>query len=398
MLKFLLRNGVTYMDYLKRAWAEVHLDAIAHNYNEYKKLIGEGTEIMCVVKADCYGHCDRAIVPFLENELKVKKFAVSNIEEAQRLRDSGVKGDILILGYTPPEAARRLCELDIIQAVTELPYAVELCGFLGEDERLRVHVAIDTGMTRIGIHSESIDEIEADMLKILSLGSLSVEGIFTHLCVADSDDEGDIEYTRSQIEKLLSVVDRLKESGHKIPCVHYLNSAAGVYHDRTRSDLARLGIILYGLMPNASLPLPIKLKSALSLKARVAQVKEIKKGECVSYGRTFTAPEDMKLATIAIGYADGYSRLLSGKGELLINGKRAKITGRVCMDQLMCDVTGIDVSANDIATLIGSDGDDCITADELAAIYGTIGYEVVCGISKRVPRVIIKDGVEITAL
>ncbi|MBP1572409.1 MAG: alanine racemase [Oscillospiraceae bacterium] len=386
------------MDYLKRAWAEIHLDAIAHNYKAYKELIGDGTEIMCVVKADCYGHCDRAIVPYLENELGVRKFAVSNIEEAQRLRDSGVKGDILILGYTPPEAARRLFELDIIQAVTELPYAKELCGFLGDGEKLRVHVAIDTGMTRIGIHSESIDEIASDMLSILSMPALSVEGMFTHLCVADSDDEGDVEYTKAQIEKLMSVVDKLKERGQTIPCVHYLNSAAGVYHDRTRSDLARLGIILYGLMPNASLPVPIKLESALSLKARVAQVKEIKAGECVSYGRTFVAPRDMKLATIAIGYADGYSRLLSGKGEILINGKRAKIAGRVCMDQLMCDVTGIDVKANDIATLIGKDGDDCITADELAAIYGTIGYEVVCGISKRVPRVIIKDGVEITAL
>lgn len=386
------------MDYLKRAWAEVHLDAIAHNYQSYKQLIGEGTEIMCVVKADCYGHCDRAIVPFLESELEVKKFAVSNIEEAQRLRDSGVKGDILILGYTPPEAAKRLCELEIIQAITELPYARELCGYLDDSDSLRVHVAIDTGMTRIGIHSESIDEIASDMLEILSLSKLSVEGIFTHLCVADSNEAGDIAYTKAQIEKLMAVVDKLSENGFNIPCVHYLNSAAGLYHDREKSDLARLGIILYGLMPNASLPVPIKLMPALSLKARVAQVKEIKCGECVSYGRTFVAQRDMKLATIAIGYADGYSRLLSGKGELLINGKRAKITGRVCMDQLMCDVTGIDVKANDIATLIGQDGDDCITADELAAIYGTIGYEVVCGISKRVPRVIIRDGVEISAL
>ncbi len=385
------------MNYLKRAWAEVHLDAIAENYRRYKKLIGD-TEIMCVVKADCYGHCDRAIVPFLENELAVNKFAVSNIEEAQRLRDSGVKGDILILGYTPPEAAHRMCELDIIQAVTELSYARELCQNIPDGKKLRVHVAIDTGMTRIGLHSDSIDEIISDMLKILSLKGLSVDGMFTHLSVADSDDGADVKYTKKQIEKLMAVKEKLAECENAIPCVHYLNSAAGLYHydeDAPKSALARLGIILYGLKPNANLDVPMELSPALTLKARVAQVKEIKAGECVSYGRTFIAGKDMKLATIAIGYADGYSRLLSGKGEILINGKRAKITGRVCMDQLMCDVTDIDVKANDVATLIGRDGNECITADELASIYGTIGYEVVCGISKRVPRVIIKDNVEI---
>lgn len=385
------------MNYLKRAWAEVHLDAIAENYRRYKELVGD-TEIMCVVKADCYGHCDRAIVPFLENELSVKKFAVSNIEEARRLRDSGVTGGILILGYTPPEAAHRLCELDIIQAVTELSYAEELCQNIPKGKKLKVHIAVDTGMTRIGLHNDSIDGIISDMLKILSLKGLSVDGMFTHLSVADSGDAADIEYTKKQIGKLMAVKEKLAECGKAIPCVHYLNSAAGLYHygeNAPKSALARLGIILYGLKPNASLPVPMELAPALTLKARVAQVKEIRAGECVSYGRTFTASRDMKLATIAIGYADGYSRLLSGKGEVLINGRRAKITGRICMDQLMCDVTGIDVKANDVATLIGRDGNEAITADELASLYGTIGYEVVCGISKRVPRVIIKDNVEI---
>lgn len=380
------------MNYLKRAWAEIHLDRITENYQSYKKALGDSTEIMCVVKADCYGHCDRAVVPFLENELKVRKFAVSNIDEAQRLRDAGVKGDILILGYTPPQEADRLCDMDLIQTVTELSYAEEIAAALSGGRRLRVHIAVDTGMTRIGLHSDDINAIVRDAVKIINTDGLLAEGMFTHLSVADSDSEDDIEYTKAQIEKLKKVAEALKSAGYTLPHVHYYNSAAGVYHNDGGSSLARLGIMLYGLMPNYALPLPVELKGAMELKAVVAQVKEIKKGECVSYGRTFCSDRDMKLATVTIGYADGYSRLLSNKGEVLVHGKRARITGRVCMDQLMCDVTGIDVEAGDTVTLIGTDGCETITADELASLYGTIGYEVVCLISKRVPRVIMKDG------
>lgn len=386
------------MKYLKRAWAEIHLDRIAENYHSYKKALGEGTEIMCVVKADCYGHCDRAVVPFLEKELGVKKFAVSNIDEAARLRSVGVAADILILGYTPVQEAQRLCDMDIIQTVTELSFAQALAEQLSGDSRLRVHIAVDTGMTRIGLHGEDTDALAQDAIKIINNEKLSVEGMFTHLSVADSDSEDDIAYTKAQIEKLHSVADAVNNAGYEIPLLHYFNSAAGIYHNDGGSALARLGIMLYGLMPNYSLPVPIDLKPAMELKAAVAQVKYIRKGECVSYGRTFCADRDMKLATVTIGYADGYSRLLSNKGEVLVQGKRAKIVGRVCMDQLMCDVTGIDVRAGDTVTLIGTDGEETVTADELASLYGTIGYEVVCLISKRVPRVIIKGGEEIAVL
>lgn len=386
------------MNYLKRAWAEIHLDRIAENYQSYKKAIGDAAEIMCVVKADCYGHCDRAVVPFLEGELGVRKFAVSNIDEAARLRSVGVKADILILGYTPPHEAQRLCDMDIVQTVTEVAFAESLADKLSGDKRLRVHIAVDTGMTRIGLHGEDIDALAQDTIKIINNERLSVEGMFTHLSVADSDGDDDIAYTKAQIEKLHAVADAVKNAGYEIPLLHYYNSAAGVYHNDGGSSLARLGIMLYGLMPNYSLPVPIDLKPAMELKATVAQVKEIKKGECVSYGRTFCADRDMKLATVTIGYADGYSRLLSNKGEVLVHGKRAKIVGRVCMDQLMCDVTGMTVSAGDTVTLIGTDGEETVTADELASLYGTIGYEVVCLISKRVPRVIVKDGVETAVL
>ena len=376
------------MEYLKRAWAEIDLDCLAENYRSYKK--AADCEIMCVVKADCYGHGDRAVVPFLEKELGVTKLAVSNIEEAKRLRDMGAKSDILILGYTPPEKAEELKELDIIQAVTELSYAVKLAENLRGGE-VRVHIAIDTGMTRIGLHG-SVEETAAAAAEIANIDGIRAEGLFTHFAVADSDDEDDISYTKGQIGKIKAVAEKLSQMGVNIPCVHYLNSAGGIYHNDGGSAFARLGIILYGLMPNFSLPVPMKLKPVMSLKATVAQVKEIGKGEYISYGRTFCSEKPMKLATVTIGYADGYSRLLSNKGEVLIHGKRAKIVGRVCMDQLMCDVTGIDVSAGDTVTLIGQDGGEQITADELASLYGTIGYEVVCLISKRVPRVIIRGG------
>ncbi len=382
------------MEYLKRAWAEIDLNCLAENYRNYKK--AAGCEIMCVVKADCYGHGDRAVVPFLEKELGVTKLAVSNIEEAKRLRDMGARSDILILGYTPPEKADELKDLDIIQAVTELSYAEKLSENLRGGE-VRVHIAIDTGMTRIGLHG-GVEETASQAAEIANIDGIRAEGLFTHFAVADSDDESDISYTKGQIGKIKAVAERLSQMGAEIPCVHYLNSAGGIYHNDGGSAFARLGIILYGLMPNFSLPVPIKLKPVMSLKATVAQVKEIGKGEYISYGRTYCSEKPMKLATVTIGYADGYSRLLSNKGEVLIHGKRAKIVGRVCMDQLMCDVTGIDVSAGDTVTLIGQDGKEQITADELASLYGTIGYEVVCLISKRVPRVIIRGGAVVDVL
>ena len=216
--------------------------------------------------------------------------------------------------------------------------------------------------------------------------------MFTHFAVADSDDEDDILYTKSQRDFILSVSDELKNRGIEIPAVHFLNSAGGTYYQDERSSFARFGVMLYGLMPNFKKPLPFELEPVMELKAEVSYVKDIKAGEYLSYGRTFKAPRDMKIATVTIGYADGYSRLLSNKAEAIVNGKRAKVAGRVCMDQLMLDVTDIDVKAGDIATMFGNDGNEKITADELADIYGTIGYEIICGISMRVPRVIMDNG------
>lgn len=378
------------MEFLKRAWAEINLDSIERNLNEYRKHIGEGTEIMCVVKARCYGHSDNGVVPFLENEMNIHWFAVSTIREAERLREMGIKGEILILGYTPPENAPRLASLNIIQACTDLSYAKELSKASGG--RLRLHAAVDTGMTRIGLHG-SDQEIFGDLDKISKLKNISLEGIFTHYAAADSLDPDDNAYTEKQTEKILSVADLCEKQGLKLSKVHFLNSAGGVYYYNKHSSLARLGIILYGLYPDPAKPLPFTPEPAMQFKAAVAQVKYIEGGTSVSYGRTYKADKRIKLATITAGYADGYPRALSNKGEVIIHGKKCPVTGRICMDQFMCDVSGIDgVKPGDEAILIGSEGENSITADEIGALTGTIGYEIVCGVSARVPRVICRRG------
>lgn len=386
------------MSYLKRAWAETHLDRIKTNVENFRKFLTPETELMCVVKANCYGNGDDAVVPYLENNLDVNWFAVSNIEEAKHLRDIGITGEILILGYTPPEYAKELVEYDIIQAITEESHAYEMSKYAPFNKRVRVHCALDTGMTRIGVHENSTSEACDVIERISKLNGIQLEGIFTHFAAADSDNDDDINYTQNQAEQITAVADELKKRLVVLNQIHFLNSAGGVYHSSRQSTLARLGIIMYGLKPNSSLKVPFELEPALDFKACVSMVKEVDSGVCISYGRTYTTQKPAKIATITVGYADGYPRYLSNKGEVLLHGKRAKIVGRVCMDQIMCDVTDIDVKVGDIATLIGTDGKETITADDIADIGSTIGYEVICSISRRVPRVIYDNGKQIDIL
>lgn len=382
------------MDYLKRCEAVIDLDAVSRNLEGYKSFLPEGTELMCVVKASCYGHCDRAIAPYLQEKHGVKYFAVSNITEAIRLRDCGVKGDILILGYTCPEEAEKLSEYSIIQAITELSYAKALSEH-ANGRKVRCHCAIDTGMTRIGVRG-TVESCADEIERISRLEGIALEGVFTHFAVADSDSEDDLAYTDMQQQKIIAVTDELKRRGITLSHSHFMNSAAGVYRPDPRSSLARLGIILYGLMPNTAKALPFELSPVMTLRATISMIKTVEPGTQVSYGRTYTAQKPTRLATITCGYADGYPRALSNKGYVLINGKRAKITGRICMDQFMCDVTDIeDVKVGDYAILIGKSGEEMLTADDIADMTGTIGYEIVCGISSRVPRVIMSNNTEI---
>lgn len=381
------------MKLYKRTWAETDLDALASNYRHCRELLPQNTDVMCVVKAFCYGHSDRAAVPFLQNELGVKWFAVSNLDEALRLRKLGITGEILILGYTAPEEADELIGNNIIQTLVSLDYAEELSSrVIGNGiGRVRCHAAVDTGMTRIGLRGTA-ESIADELCRISRLGGLSLEGAFTHFAVADTLTPDCIEYTEKQNALLFAAADIVKSRGIKLDKVHTLNSAAALFHYDSRSELARLGIILYGLKPDVSLELPFEPAPVMTLRSTVSCVKTIEPGTSVSYGRTFTATTEMRIATIACGYADGYPRALSNIGEILVHGKRCRIVGRVCMDQFMADVTGIDVKEGDTVTLIGEENGERITADDLAVLTGTIGYEIVCSVSERVPRAAVKDG------
>ena len=374
--------------YLKRAWAEISLPKLRNNVEIIRSLNSEGTEIMAVVKADAYGHGDEHIVRCLAEQCGIRYFAVSNLDEAIAVRGFAPKAEILILGYTPPEYAHEIAMYDIIQGVVSTEYALELVK--NSNEPIRCHIKIDTGMGRIGLKHDTPEHCADEIEAMMKINRLSVEGIYTHFAVADSDDPDNIAYTDRQEKFITGTYDVLVSRGIKLRHLHFMNSAATCYRNSPRSTLSRAGIILYGLHPDVSLDIPQGLEPLMELKAVISHVKTVKKGDCISYGRTFVADREMRIATVTIGYADGYSRLLSSKGEILVHGRRCKIVGRVCMDQLMMDVSDVpEAKSGDIVTLIGTDGNDRITADDLAQIYGTIGYEVVCGISKRVPRIYI---------
>lgn len=376
---------------LKRAWAEIHLDCLKRNVEKCRGLISKPCEMMCVVKANCYGHGIEKIIPCLQDEAGIDWFAVCESYRGDTAAQLGVTGEVLILGYTPPQNAPELVEYDIIQAVTEYSYACELSKSCPIKEKIRVHIAVDTGMTRIGVRAKDVGGICDEIQKIVKLPSIETEGIFTHLSVADSAAQDDIEFTKRQIELICEVKRELNRRLVVVKRLHFLNSAGAAYHFDSRSDLARFGIMLYGLHPNSALPLPVELEPVMELKAAVSQVKTVEAGVSVSYGRTYVTDRETRIATVTIGYADGYPRLLSGRASVIIRGRKAPIIGRVCMDQLMIDVSGIpDVAEGDVVTLFGTDGDESITADELADIYGSIGYEIVCGISPRVPRIFIE--------
>lgn len=379
-------------DFFKRTWAEIHLDRAARNFEILRGLMdAECTRPACVIKANAYGHGDVMLMKCF-SELGADFFTVSNLDEALRLRRGGCTGDILILGWTSPEYTAQLIQNNIIQTALSVEYARELAANAG-DTPVRVHIKLDTGMGRIGLYAADTEKCAAEMAEICAMDGLSAEGAFTHFAVADSYDSVNIAYTNEQKRKFFAAVDRARQLGARLDTVHCLNSAAALIHYDKRSALARLGIILYGLKPDPCLTIPEGIEPVMELKSVVSYIKVLHKGESVSYGRTFTADRDMVIATVPAGYADGYARLLSGKNEVLINGKRARGVGRICMDQMMVDITGIpDVHEGTTVTLFGSDGGEVITADDLAALYGTIGYEIICGINQRVPRVYMRGG------
>ena len=381
---------------LRRTWAEIDLDALAQNFREVRKAADPKAMVCCVVKADAYGHGAVRVAREFAS-LGADWFAVSNLEEALQLRQAGIETPVLVLGYTPADKAGTLSRENISQCVYSLEYARDLSRFAREaGVEVNIHLKIDTGMSRLGFYYQDIGRDEAaveEVKEACSLPGLVPQGIFTHFAVSDEGQAGDA-FTMRQFGCLKEMIESLARAGVTFPVRHCANSAGVFDYPLSHLDMVRAGIVLYGLYPSGELRSRPALKPALALKSVVSHVKTLLPGATVSYGRKFTAQHEMRVATVPVGYADGYPRLLSpGGAEVLIGGKRCPILGRICMDQLMADVTALDqVRVGDTVTLIGRDGEEEITADELAEKEGTINYEVVCALSKRVPRVYVKNG------
>lgn len=387
------------MEFLKRAWAEINLGNALYNWNEIKRL-ANGRKIMPVVKADAYGHGANILAKLYEDN-GTYGLAVSNINEAIKLRKYGIKKDILVLGFTPIKYIQQMYAFNITQAVYSLDYAKQLSKAASDNNFIiKTHIKLDTGMSRIGFdcRNDSLSGLP-EIKECLCLPSLKFNGIFTHFSSADSYEADDINFTEKQYSLFKKAVDLLKKSGFEFEYIHCSNSAGSALRASDYGNLIRPGIILYGLPPAAGLDIGYTPKQVMSVKSVVSMVKEIDDGDSVSYGRSFTATKKTKVATIPIGYADGYPRALSNKGKVIINGQFAPIIGRICMDQMTVDVSNIEnVDISTEVTLIGQDGGLSITFDDIANICNTISYEIMCNISIRMPRVYIKDGKTIDAV
>ena len=380
------------MKKFERVKAVVSLDAIAHNFEEMKKNIADGTKIVAVIKADGYGHGAEAIARLIEGYEYIWGFAAATAEEAIQLKDAGVKKPVLILGLVFEEYFQELIQKEVRMTVCDYDMAKALSEeAVRQGRQVHIHIGLDTGMSRIGFADkpESVEEIK----RIAALSNIEIEGMFTHFARADETDKSPAE---DQLKRYLAFVELLDEAGVQIPLKHCSNSAGIIRMPEANLNMVRAGITIYGIYPSAEVERDIvKLLPAMELKSHVAFVKDLPAGTAISYGGTFASETELRVATIPVGYADGYPRTLSNKGWVLIHGQKAPILGRICMDQFMVDVTHIaDVKHGDEVTLIGRDGDESIHIDELGDLSGRFSYEFACDISKRVPRVYIKDGRE----
>ena len=365
------------MNHFKRTWAEIDLSAIRRNYQAVRCRVDPGVKVMAVVKANAYGHGVERVAPLLA-ELGADYFGVSCLQEAVELRNLGITQPVLILGYTPPAYYETLCQFQITQTVFDLESAENYSAYcLSKGQRGKVHIALDTGMGRIGFDAFDPAAAAATVQQIAALPGLDAEGMFSHFSVADTP--GGEDYTQAQFDRFVQVRNLLKEQGLSLLC--HLANSAGVFSDPAyQLDMVRAGIVLYGQEPGGrSNP----FCPAMTLKTVVSYVKDLPADRDISYGRRYTTPAPCRVATLSVGYADGYPRCLSGVGQVLIGGQLAPVIGTVCMDQLMVDVTGIPCRAGDEAILMGGG----IDFNEVAQQAGTIHYELICGISKRVPRI-----------
>ena len=370
-----------------RVYAEINLDAMCSNVSQALERM-KPAKLMAIIKTDAYGHGAVRSAKALD-EIGVYAFGVATPGEALELRRAEIKNPILILGYVFEEYFDRMIENDIDLALFDLNTAKLLNSHAEKlGKKARVHIKADTGMGRIGF--QPCDESAEIIKEIAALNNIEIDGMFTHFACADSKDKASV---NRQIERFTNFVAKVKSEGVSLPIVHCYNSASIVDFDKPLFDMVRCGIITYGLEPSDEVSKTnIKLQKVMSIKSHVAYVKKVGAGFTVSYGSTYVTDKETEIATIPVGYGDGYPRTLSNKGMVLIGGHFAKIIGRVCMDQFMVDVTGLGVSRGDEVILMGSDGENSITAEEIGDLSGRFNSELVCDINKRVPRVYIKNG------
>lgn len=380
----------------QRVYARIDLDAVRNNMDHMKASLAPETKMIGVIKTDGYGHGAIPIARELEPIEYMYGFAVATAEEAFILRNSGITKPILILGYTFPYSYERLIREEIRMTVFRYDTLKELSAVAarlkenGINKKAGIHIKVDTGMSRIGVRPD--EEGYAFVQKAFETDGIEVEGIFTHFARADETDKTAVNKQLAEFNRFLAYIK--ERTGREIPVKHCSNSAGIIELPQANMDAVRAGITLYGLWPSGQVRKDIiTLTPVLSLYSHIIYIKEIEKGTPVSYGGTFTAEHRMKIATIPVGYGDGYPRGLSGKGYVLLHGKRAPVLGRVCMDQFMVDVSFIpEAKEGDSVTLIGEDGDLRITMEELGELSGRFNYEFACGLGRRVPRVYTKGG------
>jgi len=390
MLLFLNKRGGQKMiskENLRPVWAEINLDNVKYNIKEIKNIVKKDTIVCAVIKADGYGHGAVEIAKvLLENG--ADRLAVATLGEAVQLRRDGYTVPIMVLGYTPEDQGQVVIDNNIIQTVYTYSQALAFSNFAKQANKdITIHLKIDTGMSRLGFQPN--DQAINDIKEIFKLSNLIIEGVFTHFAAADDKDK---KYTYKQFNTFMDFVNVLEKEGCVIPIKHVSNSAAIIDLPEMNLDMVRPGIILYGLYPSDDVNKDkIKLKQVMELKAKISHVKVLPKESGISYGLKYTTTHDEKIITVPIGYADGYTRMLSGKTEIIVNGKTIPLVGRICMDQCMANATGLDVKAGDEVTLYSNNRESGISIDDIANKLGTINYEVVCMLGKRVPRMYLEN-------
>jgi len=367
--------------FYRPTFAEIDLGAILYNLRQIRNRVDKDIKIMAIVKADAYGHGMKEVSQAVARK-GIDFFGVASLDEARTLREAGIKKNIIVLGVILPEEAEGVLRFNVIQTVSDLAIARLLSQLAQSKKRIiKVHAKIDTGMGRLGVwHKDAVNFVK----KLASLKNIKVDGIFTHFPSAEDDKV----FTRNQLRDFKSLIEELLRHGIDIPIKHTSNSMAVIDFKDSHMNMVRPGLIMYGLHPRSDLAKKLRLRPALKLKTKVVYVKPVSRGRSISYGRTYVTKKDTNIATIPVGYGDGYSRDLSNRGHVLIKGRRLPIVGRVCMDMSMVDVgRSRTVKPGDDVVLIGKQGKDAVTVEEIARLSNTIPYEVVCNIGRRVPRI-----------